>query len=163
MPAQNVLHHLLDEAAHRRPQHAAVVEPKASAISYENLQSLSNRVRDQLIHLGVRRGDRVGIYARKSIDSVAAIFGILKSGAAYVPVDPFGPPARNAYILNDCSVRAVVMERQFEEKLETELNCLGGSIPDALVLDNVGGSRFLCEALDREQGKNPAAPAETVA
>src|SRR6202011_1427858 len=138
MPDQHVLHHLLDEAAHRRPQHAAVVEPKASAISYENLQSLSNRVRDQLIHLGVRRGDRVGIYVRKSIDSVAVIFGVLKAGAAYVPVDPFGPPARNAYILNDCSVRAVVMERGFTEKLQAELNRLGGSIPNSISLANIG-------------------------
>src|SRR6266849_3307035 len=129
MPDQRVLHYFLDEAAHRRPLHNAVVEPKESAISYENLQGLSNLVRDRLIHLGVRRGDRVGIYVRKSVDSVAAIFGVLKAGAAYVPVDPFGPTARNAYILNDCSVRAVVMERSFTEKLQAAVNHLGGSLP----------------------------------
>ncbi len=143
MPNQHALHHFLDEAAHRRPQHDAVVEPKAAAISYENLQVLSNRVRDRLIHLGVRRGDRVGIYVRKSIDSVAAIFGVLKAGAAYVPVDPFAPVSRNAYILNDCSVRAVVMERAFTEKLQAELNRLGGSILNPIFLAKVGGGRFL--------------------
>ncbi len=41
--------------------------------------------------MGVRPGDRVGIYLRKSIDAVAAIYGILKAGAAYVPVDPGAP------------------------------------------------------------------------
>src|SRR6266851_2148322 len=113
MPDQKVLHYLLDAAAQRRPQHDAVVEPNDSAISYGGLQHLSDRVRDRLIRLGVRRGDRIGIYLRKSIDSVAAIFGILKAGAAYVPLDPLGPPARNAYILHDCSVRALVVERLF--------------------------------------------------
>jgi hypothetical protein len=54
----------------------------------------------------VRPGDRVGIYLRKSIDAVAAIYGILKAGAAYVPVDPGAPPARNAYILHNCAVNA---------------------------------------------------------
>jgi acyl-CoA synthetase (AMP-forming)/AMP-acid ligase II len=52
----------------------------------------------------------VGIYLPKSIDSVASIFGILKAGAAYVPVDPTAPVARNAYIVGNCSVSAVVME-----------------------------------------------------
>src|SRR5438477_2204574 len=163
MTDQHALHYFLDAAAHRRPQHYAVVEPRVSAISYEDLQSLSNRMRDRLIHLGVRRGDRVGIYVRKSIDSVAAIFGVLKAGAAYVPVDPFGPPARNAYILNDCSVRAVVMERFFTEKLQAELNRMGGSILNPIFLAKVGGGRFLSETLAREQENDPAPAADTVA
>ena len=62
---------------------------------------------------------------RKSIDAVAAIYGILKAGAAYVPVDPGAPPARNAYILQNCAVRAVVMESRFDAKLRPELEQLG--------------------------------------
>src|SRR5437667_225384 len=80
-------------------------DPALGAITYRDLASLSERVRDRLRRLGVREGDRVGLYMRKSIDGVAAIFGILRAGAAYVPVDPGAPPARNAFILNDCSVR----------------------------------------------------------
>ena len=71
---------------------------------------MSNRVRDRLHALGVRPGDRVGIYLRKSIDSVAAIYGILKAGAAYVPVDPGAPAERNAYIMDNCAVKAVFVE-----------------------------------------------------
>jgi acyl-CoA synthetase (AMP-forming)/AMP-acid ligase II len=59
---------------------------------------------------------------RKSIDAVASIFGILKAGAAYVPVDPGAPPARNAYILSDCSVRAIVIENQFVDRLSAEFS-----------------------------------------
>src|SRR5882724_12041499 len=105
MPNQPGLHHFLDKAAQDRPQHTAVVEPGQATISYEGLRILSDRLRDRLIWLGVRRGDRVGFCLRKSIDSVATIFGILKSGAAYVPVDPSAPASRNAYIFDDCSVR----------------------------------------------------------
>ena len=103
------LHQLLERSAIERPHHAAVDEPGAGKISFRELDALSDRVRDRLRVLGVGRGDRVGIYLRKSIDSVAAIFGVLKAGAAYVPVDPGAPARRNAYILNDCSVAAAVV------------------------------------------------------
>src|SRR5688572_4387120 len=105
-----LIHQLLDRSAQNHPQHIAVEEDEGGAITYENLDALSNDLRDRLHHLGVRPGDRVGIYLRKSIDAVAAIFGVLKAGAAYVPVDPGAPAARNAYILKDCSVKAVVVE-----------------------------------------------------
>jgi acyl-CoA synthetase (AMP-forming)/AMP-acid ligase II len=61
---------------------------------------------------------------RKSIDGVAAIFGALKARAAYVPVDPQAPAARNAFILNDCSRRALVMERRFEARWREALQPL---------------------------------------
>ena len=61
-----------------------------------------------LWHLGVRPGDRVGLRLHKSIDGSSTIFGILKAGAAYVPVDAESPAARGAYILNDCQVKVVV-------------------------------------------------------
>src|SRR5579872_6860941 len=163
MANQHALHCLLEEAAQRRPRHVAVVEPSESAISYEELHELSNRVRDRLMHLGVRRGDRVGIYQKKSIDSVAAIFGVLKAGAAYVPVDPYGPPARNAYILNDCSVRAVVIQSAFAEKLGLELQRAGGSMPRLVVVQDVGGGLCLKDALSRAQQEDPAPRADTVA
>src|SRR5688572_10921586 len=90
------LHDLFTKSAVRDPQQTAVVEPGEGSISYGELASLSDRVRDRLHALGVRPGDRVGIYMRKSIDAVAAICGILKTGAAYVPVDPGAPAQRNA-------------------------------------------------------------------
>ena len=162
MPNNGGLHHFLDRNACAQPQHDAVVEPGQSAISYDGLRLLSDRVRDRLVHLGVRRGDRVGIYLRKSIDSVAAIFGILKCGAAYVPVDPFAPPARNAYILDDCAVKTAIIERRVGEKLRSEISQLGGNIQHPIILDDVGGGRFLNEALEREQHKEPAPVVETL-
>src|SRR4051794_29161560 len=82
-------------------------------VTYAALDRLSDRLRDRLVAMGVGRGDRVGIYVRKSADSLISVFGILKSGAVYVPVDPTAPPSRNAYIHNNCRVSAVIVEKAF--------------------------------------------------
>ena len=128
MNPPDALHEHFVDAAERFPENVAVVEPGHGSITYRDLTTLSDRLRDRLHALGVRPGDRVGIYLRKSIDAVAAIYGILKAGAAYVPVDPGAPPARNAYILHNCAVRAIVMESRFEAKLRRRAGA-AGSVP----------------------------------
>src|SRR5690606_19139076 len=85
------LHALLDDVARRREDAVAVDDPPDGMITYADLRSLSDRVRDRLVAMGVRPSDRVGFYLRKSIDAVAGIFGAMKAGAAYVPVDPNAP------------------------------------------------------------------------
>ena len=98
---------------------------------------------------------------RKSIDAVAAIFGILKAGAAYVPVDPGAPPARNAYILQNCAVKAVVMESRFDAKLRPELEQLG-PLPALLLIDEAGAGAALRRALDEADAKDAAPAVATV-
>jgi len=148
-------------AAREYPGQLAVVEPGAGSISYSELDSLSNRLRDRLYATGVRHGDRVGIYMRKSIDAVAAIYGILKVGAAYVPVDPGAPPARDAFILDNCAVKLVIVERRFAEKLRHELELLG-RVPPLLLTGDVGGGRAL-EAALQSAGEAPVVVNATVA
>jgi non-ribosomal peptide synthetase component F len=111
------LHELFIASARRSPQALAVVEPGQGSISYGELDALSDRLRDRLAELGVGRGDRVGIFLRKSIDSVATLLAALKVGAAYVPVDPGAPAARGAYILHNCAVKVAVVETALAGKL----------------------------------------------
>ena len=143
------LHQLLTFSAERFPDRIAVEETAGGTITYRDLDQLSDRLRDRLVSLGVGRGDRVGIYLRKSVDTVAAIFGILKTGAAYVPVDPGAPPARNAYIFNDCTVKAIVLENRFVEKLCAEFPN-PNALPALLGLDGTGSGDFLKGALETE-------------
>lgn len=159
MLSQQALHQFLERSTRARPDHDAVVEPGEGAITYQDLDSLSDSLRDRLAYLGVRAGDRVGIYLHKSIDSVAAIFGILKTGAAYVPVDPSAPTARNAYILADCAVKALVVEQKFVNALRSEL---GDALPLMVILGGTGGGAPLRQALTRAQAETPAPVAETV-
>jgi len=154
---QKTLHQLLVLSAQRYPDRIAVEETDGGAITYHALNQLSDRLRDQLINLGVRPGDRVGIYIRKSIDAVASIFGILKVGAAYVPVDPGAPPARNAYIFSDCAVRAVLIENQFVERLSAEFSTQN-ELPKLFILDGIGSGNYLRSALDRVKTDAPTLP-----
>ena len=154
------LHGLFVAAAARHPDRVAVVLPGRGEITYGALDGLSNRLRDRLHAMAVRPGDRVGIYVGKSIDSVAAICGILKSGAAYVPVDPSAPPARNAYILNNCRVAALIVEARFRAALETEL-AAQGPLPPILGIDAAGTGDALARALDAEDRDAPAAAVAT--
>jgi amino acid adenylation domain-containing protein len=161
MSRPEALHEFFVEAAGRWPEYTAVVDPGHGTISYRELAALSDRLRDRLVAMGVRPGDRVGIYLRKSIEAVAAIYGILKTGAAYVPLDPGAPPARNAYIMQNCAVRAIVMEARFEPKLRDELESLGWQ-PAALLLESTGDGSALRRALEAANAQVSAPATETV-
>ena len=152
-----ILHRSLDDAVRRRPEHVAIEESDGTSITYAELGSLSDRLRDRLRCSGVVPGDRVGLWIHKSIDSVATIFGALKAGAAYVPVDPTAPASRNAYILQHCAVSAIVVERRFEAALRSELARYQAR-PTLLVIDDAGGGAALRAALDAAERTEPTAP-----
>lgn len=158
MNNQTTLHKLLVQSAHKYPDRIAVEETDGAAITYQDLDQISGRLKDRLIQLGICPGDRVGIYLRKSVEAVASIFGILKAGAAYVPVDPGAPPSRNAYIFGDCTVKAILVENRFVERLSMELASQDHS-PTLIVLDGTGGGDHLKSALERAEFANPAFPA----
>ena len=161
MPSDGVLHRGLIDAARRFPDRIAVVEPGRGSLTYAEFDRLSDRMRDRLIALGVEPGDRVGLYLHKSIDTVAALYGILKAGAAYVPVDPGAPPARDAFILSNCEVRVAITEDGFADRLRQELTALG-SRAILFCIDEVGGGRGLTRALDAADASEPAPAAATV-
>ncbi len=157
MNNQKTLQQLLVLSAQKYPDRIAVEETGDGVITYRDLNKLSDRLRDSLIHLGVRPGDRIGMYLQKSIDAVVSIFGILKAGAVYVPVDPGAPPARNAYIFSDCTVKAIIIENRFVERLCAEF-ASQEELPTLLVLDGTGSGNSLKRALERANTGHPALP-----
>src|SRR5262245_59937054 len=102
-----LLPHLVTESAARFPGRPALVMDGRS-LTYAELESLSNRFARSLSDHGVRPGDRVALWLPRSIESVVPLYGAMKAGAAYVPVDPGAPPARLAYIARDCAVSGLV-------------------------------------------------------
>jgi amino acid adenylation domain-containing protein len=103
------LRDLFDRVASREPNRVAVEDERNRAATYGELARFADRIATRLSRWGVDRGDRVGLFLPKCIEGVAAIHGILRAGAAYVPVDPTAPPARGAGILADAAVKAVVV------------------------------------------------------
>ena len=156
-----MLHQNLSVAALRFPERTAVVEPGQGDVTYAALSALSDRLRDRLHASGVRPGDRIGIYMRKSVDAVASIYGILKAGAAYVPVDPTAPPERNAYIMHNCAVAAAIVDKRFVERFGDEFRKLG-TPPRFIELEGIGAGNGLRGALDKADAEAPAPSTETV-
>jgi amino acid adenylation domain-containing protein len=152
----------MEASALGRPGGIAVETAAGSTITYRALVELSDRVRDRVRHLGVGPGDRVGLCCPKSIDAVASILGVLKAGAAYVPCDPHGPAARNAYILADCQVKLAVVEERQGQALEPELDKLG-ALPSLFTIKASGDGSPLRAALEAAQNCDPADQAQSCA
>jgi len=117
-------------------------------LTHGDLDELSNRLAQHLRASGVSPGDRVGIDLEKSALAIVAIFGILKAGAAYVPLDPRAPAKRAAFIVDDCRLRGLVTTRGRFERLKAELR----AVPPVLVLEDAGWRSAPSAALDAGAG-----------
>lgn len=114
-----LLQQLLENSARRHPDKQAVVY-KDSVITYRDLDIASNQLGWALRNAGIEKGDRVGICLNKSIEEIVVIYGILKAGAAYVPIDPASPPQRIAYFIENCTSKALVTTKKIATKLHQE-------------------------------------------
>src|SRR5262245_10651066 len=119
---------LLDDAAARRPGHPAVEDERGARLTYAQLARGADRVATRLSRWGAGRGDRVGLWLHKRLEAVTAIHGILRAGAAYVPTDPTGPPARAAAILAAAGVKAAIVSAELAPALRAEWPG-GGPLP----------------------------------
>ncbi len=75
-----------------------------------------------MIGQGVKKGDRVGVFLKPSLETAIAIYGIMSSGAAYVPLDTNSPAIRITKIVRDCGIKHLVSNSSEKEKLRGILN-----------------------------------------
>jgi amino acid adenylation domain-containing protein len=111
------LEHLLRAAAETHPSRPAIRDGRRE-VSYAELDSVADRVASTLTTQGVKAGDRVGIFLDKSIEAVAALYGTMRAGAAYVPIDPASPAARASYIATNAGIAALVSDAPRIEALQ---------------------------------------------
>src|SRR5712691_8987635 len=111
-----VLHQLLTESATRHPD-AEAVRLLDQSITYRELEQASNQLAHALIDTGVVPGDRIGVYLQKSPAAIVSIFGILKTGACYVPVDANAPGLRLVEIARQCEFRVLITSSTLYQKL----------------------------------------------
>jgi amino acid adenylation domain-containing protein len=104
-----LLPQLIDRTADRHPDREAV-RFAGSGLAYAQLREKSDCLARLLIERGVRRRDRVGIYSNKSLESAVAMYGIMKAGAAYVPLDPTAPVERIATIIRNCGIECMISQ-----------------------------------------------------
>jgi amino acid adenylation domain-containing protein len=108
---------VLAHAAERDPERPAVLTPDGS-LTYGELELEAARRASALRELGVRPGDRVAVWAPKSARTVATLYGVMRAGASYVPIDPLSPPARAAAVIDDAGCAALVGDRRRIESAE---------------------------------------------
>jgi amino acid adenylation domain-containing protein len=102
-----LIHELFESQAERTPEAIAVVS-EGETLSYSELESRANRLARYLRHRGVAQGNVVGINLERSLNLVVAILGILKAGAAYLPLDPSYPDERLKIILENARVELLI-------------------------------------------------------
>jgi L-proline---[L-prolyl-carrier protein] ligase len=95
-----MLHDLLIRSAATHPDRTAVVD-RAESMTYRELDAASARLAEELIARGAEPGTRVGLYLDKSLHAIAAVWGVLRAGAAYVPLDVASPVMRIARIVDN--------------------------------------------------------------
>ena len=88
-----LLHENLTEAAKRFPDNLAY-KLHDDRLTYRQLDRESNKLAQLLISIGVTKGDRIGVFQHKTNWSAVSVYGILKSGCTFVPIDPGSPPDR---------------------------------------------------------------------
>lgn len=102
-----LLHQNIDRAAEQRPD-AMAFRFMEHELSFSEFAERSARLAGALVELGVRRGDRVAIYLNKSLETAVAVYGILRAGAAYVPIDPEASPDRVQRVLRQAGVQVAI-------------------------------------------------------
>ena len=105
-----LVRHLLERSAARCPDNVALVSG-SRRLTYADVNARSDQFATALLRAGLRRGDRVVLHLENGPEAVAAIFGTVKAGGVFVPVNPTVKDDKLAYILNDCSATIMLTDR----------------------------------------------------
>ncbi|MFA6985650.1 MAG: amino acid adenylation domain-containing protein, partial [Arenimonas sp.] len=115
---EHSLHGLFEAQAARTPN-AIAVEHAGTRLSYAELDAQADALARVLSERGAGPGELVGLFVERSPRMLAAMLGVLKAGAAYVPLDPSYPADRLAFMLEDSAARLVLTERDLLAQLPT--------------------------------------------
>lgn len=116
VPDGRLMHQLLEEQAHIRPDVIAVRDD-GEQLTFSQLNRRSNRLAHYLSAVGVKPEVRVGICLERSLDMIVCLLSILKAGGTYVPVDPSYPADRLQHIVTDSDPIALLTQSWLADTL----------------------------------------------
>src|SRR6185312_5218965 len=103
----------LEDSARRLPEKIALI-CDGHRLTYSALDAMANRLAQALAQLGVQRGDRVAVFMPNSVETVVAIFAIVKAGGVFVVINPTTKRDKLIYILNNCRATALITEARID-------------------------------------------------
>jgi microcystin synthetase protein McyA len=142
-PRQKLIHELFEAEARRAPQ-AIAVHHGCRSLTYADLDRRANQLSQYLLTKELGPDRLVAICAERSLEMIVGLLGILKAGAAYMPLDPNYPAERLQYMLDDAAPRVVLTQAR-----------LAGNLPatkaEVIVLDEAPGERMPQNAPARQR------------
>ncbi|MEC2314446.1 amino acid adenylation domain-containing protein, partial [Bacillus velezensis] len=103
----DTLYHLFARQTIKTPENIAI-ECQGRAVTYQELQVMSNRISSFLEEKGIQPNEYVGVIVDREIETIASILAVLKIGAAYIPINPEFPKERQSYIVKDGNCKVVL-------------------------------------------------------
>jgi len=131
-PKNKTINALIEEQAENTPENVAIVCDEKSLTYYE-LNCKANQLARTLRNMGVKPYSIVGIVVNRSIDMIIAILGVLKSGAAYVPIDPDYPKDRIEFMINDSNANIIITQTHISDIFEFNRRTL--NLDDSSIYD----------------------------
>ncbi|MBR3152338.1 MAG: amino acid adenylation domain-containing protein [Clostridia bacterium] len=117
------IHSYIEKSASIYPDKIAVIS-NGEKISYKELNEKANQLARKLVEKGVKPDSFVGILCNRSIELIIAILAVLKSGAAYLPIDPEYPQERISYMLEDSNTKLVLTKPQFKDLIDKNITSI---------------------------------------
>ncbi|MES2875218.1 MAG: amino acid adenylation domain-containing protein [Bacteroidota bacterium] len=110
--SQKTITHLFEEQALRTPENIALIRHERT-FTYAQLNEQANRLARYLVDQGVEAGSNVGLLASRDFGMIIGMYAILKTGSAYIPIDPDYPLDRQKYILNQSSASHIISDADY--------------------------------------------------
>jgi len=133
------LYELLENSANLYPDNTALIYLE-NTCTYAQLNFFSNTIKSQLTNIHIAEGSRVAICCPKSIHYVSSIFGILKSGAAYLPIDYASPIDRNKYIVENGEAEAIILSKDLYPEFSGNFSFVCDIAEDLILIKNTKSS-----------------------
>ncbi len=140
IPMVSTIHHRFEEQVERVPKSIAVICDHQQ-ITYRELNERANQLARRMVELGVGSEQLIGIAAERSIDMVIAILAVLKTGGAYVALEPAYPHSRLAFIWQDAALTILLTQTALAERF--------AEFPGRLVLIDQDYSNYSTQNLAR--------------
>jgi len=126
-PRDKCVHELFEDQTAKTPDEVAV-RFEGATLTYAELNAKANQLANHLVQAGINHQSLVGICVERSLDMMIGLLGIMKSGAAYVPIDPAYPKERVTAILEDSGISTVITQAHLAFDLRDQ-------IPQVICLD----------------------------